>query len=317
MLVESFSVLIALYVAWGIGANDVNLAGPVASKSLKVTHAVFFGAIAAMLGAALFGGNVSHTLREEIATNSFGIAHVFAILLGVAVWSMIASFKGWPISSTVSVVGAIAGVALLTGNMLNLKTLVGIGASWIISPLSGFVFAFVSYRVFAKLTFSSIKSFGVRERIERVLSYAQVALVLGVIFVRSANDVAQAIFFFEAQNPLLFRIIGGAGLAFGIVTIGKRVIRTLGTKLTELNPSSGVAVQLSSLVVLTLFTSLGMPISGTIVFVSALAGAGVARHRSVNTHFVKEIIFSWIVTLPVSAVIAVSIFTGLRVLGVG
>ncbi len=313
VVTEVATILISLYVAWGIGSNDVNFSSAISSRSIRIGRAVVIAAIAAFIGALFFGGGVSETLREDIIIGGLTVGHVFSIMLGVAVWSMIASYIGWPISSTVSIIGSMLGIALITGMSVNGNTLLVIFVSWIVSPVAGFLLAFASYKLFAKVVFNSIKSFGVRENLERLMSYLQIFLAFASILARSANDVAQAIFFFEASNPAFFHALGGFGISLGILTLGRRVMRSLGTKLIELSPSSGVAVQVSSTIVLAFFTAIGMPVSGSIVFVSAIAGAGKARRKNVNMGFAKEVLFSWILTIPASAIVSITIFSLLSV----
>lgn len=309
MIVELFVILLSLYVAWGIGANDVNFAGPVASRIIKIRYAILLAAVAALIGALFFGSNVSNTLREGIIFETFSIAEVFAIMLSIAVWSTFASYMGWPISGTASIISAILGIVLISQKTLNIPVLSNIFLSWIISPLVAFIFAFIFYKIFARTVFISFKGFGARESLEIFMSYVQMIIVFVVVVFRSANDVAQAIFFFENSNPIFFRFLGGIGIGIGILTLGRKVIRSLGTRLTEMNPSGGVAVQFSSMIVIAFFTLVGMPISGSIVFVSALAGTGMARNKPVNASFAKEILFSWVITIPVSAILSVLLYS--------
>jgi len=302
------TVLLALYVAWGIGSNEETFASPVASRAIKIKHAVVLSGIAAFFGAVLFGGGVSHTLRENVLMDEITLKPVFAIMLSAGLWFTFCCWRGWPISSTTSLVGAILGVAFITNNPVNWKTIIDIILSWITSPIAGFLVAFMTYTLFARVVFTRINNFEKRENFERLMALLQIFITFGSVFSRAANDVAQAIFFFEKSNPLLFRTLGGAGIALGLFTVGKRVIGALGTQLVELSPSAGLAVQFSTMATVSFFTWLGMPISGSVVFVAALMGAGRARRKTVNKEFFKEIVFSWIVTMPVTALTGIIIY---------
>ncbi|MCL4143756.1 UNVERIFIED_CONTAM: hypothetical protein GTU68_001760 [Idotea baltica] len=139
------ALVFGLYMAWGIGANDVAnaMATSVGSKALTVKHAIIIAAIFEFLGAFLAGGEVTSTIRKGIIdagmiddpnTMIFGM---LAALLAAAVWLTVASRFGWPVSTTHSIVGAIVGFALVAVGMeaVHWDKLGTIAASWIVSPL--------------------------------------------------------------------------------------------------------------------------------------------------------------------------------------
>ena len=144
-----------LFMAWGIGANDVAnaMATSVGSKALTIKQAILVAAIFEFAGAFLAGGQVTSTIRKGIIDAStiennpellvFGM---LASLLAAAVWLLIASRKGWPVSTTHSIVGAIVGFAAVGIGVESVHwSKVGtIAASWIVSPmLSGFLSFFI------------------------------------------------------------------------------------------------------------------------------------------------------------------------------
>ena len=115
------AVIFGLYMTWGIGANDVaNVMGTsVGSGAITVTTAIIIAGIFEFAGAALAGGHVTATIRKGIIDPSpivnnpeilvFGM---LAALLAAAVWLMVASTRGWPVSTTHSIVGAVVGFAI-------------------------------------------------------------------------------------------------------------------------------------------------------------------------------------------------------------
>ena len=116
------AVVFGLYMTWGIGANDVaNAMGTsVGSGAITVKQAIVIAAIFEFAGAFIAGGNVTSTIRKGIVDPSaiagqpeilvFGM---LAALLAAGVWLMIASWRGWPVSTTHSIVGALIGFALV------------------------------------------------------------------------------------------------------------------------------------------------------------------------------------------------------------
>ena len=144
-----------LFMAWGIGANDVAnaMATSVGSKALTIKQAILVAAVFEFAGAFLAGGQVTSTIRKGIIDASkvesnpeLLIFGMLAALLAAAVWLLIASRKGWPVSTTHSIVGAIVGFATVGIGVESVHwAKVGtIAASWVVSPmLSGFMAFFI------------------------------------------------------------------------------------------------------------------------------------------------------------------------------
>lgn len=144
-----------LFMAWGIGANDVAnaMATSVGSKALTIKQAILVAAVFEFAGAFLAGGQVTSTIRKGIIDASqvennpeLLIFGMLAALLAAAVWLLIASRKGWPVSTTHSIVGAIVGFAAVGIGVESVHwAKVGtIAVSWVVSPmLSGFLAFFI------------------------------------------------------------------------------------------------------------------------------------------------------------------------------
>ena len=148
------AALFGLYMCWGIGANDVaNAMGTsVGSKALTITAAIIIAAIFEFLGAVIAGGHVTGTVRKGIIDSAplverpellvFGM---LASLLAAAIWLMVASARGWPVSTTHSIVGALVGFGLvgIGPDVVQWAKIWQIVASWVISPLVGGTIAFL------------------------------------------------------------------------------------------------------------------------------------------------------------------------------
>lgn len=144
-----------LFMAWGIGANDVAnaMATSVGSRALTIKQAILVAAVFEFSGAFLAGGQVTSTIRKGIIDADQFIDQpellifgMLAALLAAAVWLLIASKKGWPVSTTHSIVGAIVGFAAvgIGVDYVHWAKVGQIAASWIVSPLlSGFIAFFI------------------------------------------------------------------------------------------------------------------------------------------------------------------------------
>ncbi len=163
--------------------------------------------------------------------------------------------------------------------------------------------------------------------IERIFIILQVITATYVAFSHGANDVANAIGPLAAvlstiqtgqvaagvPVPMWVLVFGGAGIALGLSLHGFKVMRTVGEKITEITPSRGFAAELSAATVVTLFSKLGMPVSTTHTLVGAVLGIGiVSGSGGLNLGVVRNIAFSWILTLPVAGLLCVAIFWILR-----
>ncbi len=145
-----------LFMAWGIGANDVaNAMGTsVGSRALRVGQAILVAAVFEFLGASLFGGNVTQTIRNGILDVEIAggqpdtmIWGMLASLAGAGTWLAVASRLGWPVSTTHSIVGAIVGfgAVALGADAVEWGRLAPIAASWVISPLISGTLAFLCF----------------------------------------------------------------------------------------------------------------------------------------------------------------------------
>ncbi|MCK4834535.1 MAG: inorganic phosphate transporter [Gammaproteobacteria bacterium] len=151
------AAVFGLFMAWGIGANDVAnaMATSVGSKALTIKQAVIIAAVFEFAGAILAGGQVTKTIRKGIVDADLLSANpelllygMLASLLAAGIWLLIASKNGWPVSTTHSIVGAIVGFAMVgIGTEAVHWDKVGfIVASWVVSPvLAGFI-AFMLFR---------------------------------------------------------------------------------------------------------------------------------------------------------------------------
>lgn len=171
------AVVFGLYMTWGIGANDVaNAMGTsVGSGAITVKQAIIIAAIFEFAGAIIAGGNVTSTIRKGIVnpeaitgTPEILVFGMLAALLAAAIWLMVASFKGWPVSTTHSIIGAIVGFAMvgIGVDAVNWDKIGGIVASWVVSPLLGGVIALLLMLSIRKLIldtdspFESAKKYG-------------------------------------------------------------------------------------------------------------------------------------------------------------
>jgi len=152
------AIFLGFFSAYGVGANDVaNAMGTsVGSKVLTVKQAILIAAVFEFLGAFLAGGGVTQTIRKGVIDPELFAGNLDIFIYGMisalfasGVWLLIASLRGWPVSTTHTIVGAIVGFGIYTLGMdkINWSVVGNIGLSWITSPLSSALVAGIFYYI--------------------------------------------------------------------------------------------------------------------------------------------------------------------------
>ncbi|MEM0022119.1 MAG: inorganic phosphate transporter [Archaeoglobaceae archaeon] len=324
------AIVVSFYVAWNIGANDAanSMATSYGSRALTLKQIIFVCAILEFLGASIYGKNVVKTIAKgivpiETLDPHFVVYGMIAALLSAGLWITIATYLHLPISTTHSIVGAVLGFGVaavsqkhLELSMINWAEVSRIALSWLVSPIAGATLAFTIFYVIRFLLF---QRFGV-ESVERVFRYLQVFTACYVAFAHGSNDVANAVAplapifgrtlegYYEIPREIL--VFGGLGIATGVATWGYRVIRMVGENITQLTFSRGFSAEFATATTVLSASTLGLPISTTHTLVGSVIGVGLAGGlTSVNIKVVQKIIFSWILTLPITMLLSIGVYT--------
>jgi PiT family inorganic phosphate transporter len=162
------AAVFGLFMAWGVGANDVaNAMGTsVGSGAITIRQAILIAVIFEALGAMLAGGQVTDTIRSRIIdvhyfqdTPRLFIYGMLAALLSAGTWLLIASWRGWPVSTTHSIVGAVIGFGLVASgaDSVHWSQCIDIALSWVVTPIIAGILAFLLFRSVQALVFESKK----------------------------------------------------------------------------------------------------------------------------------------------------------------
>lgn len=159
--------------------------------------------------------------------------------------------------------------------------------------------------------------------VEKMFISLQILSACLVAFAHGANDVANAIgpvaavfsvlktqsLSCQSAVPSWLLALGGGGIVIGLATWGWRVIETIGRKITELTPTRGFSAEFGAAATILLASKLGLPISTTHALIGAVLGVGMARGlKALNLQTIKEIVVSWIVTIPLCALFSILAF---------
>jgi PiT family inorganic phosphate transporter len=309
----------AVLMAIAIGSNDIaNAMGTtIGAGVLREREAFALGSVFIIIGALFFGHKVSHTIGVKIIVGGeFTIIGGIISLASAGVVVLVLTWFQMPTSTTHAIIGGVAGwgVAFIAIGAVAWGQIGWIALSWIISPFAGIGFAFSVYYIISKRYISRIKSVARREEIEGVFTYFMVGSACFVALSMGANDTSHAVGVlfamkksmpaFLSQNWQLL-LFGALFICVGTFLLGHKVSRTVGKGLTELIPSRGFSAQISTAIIVFIFSQLGIPVSTSHTLVGSVIGVGIVRGiREVRTDVVKDVSLSWLVTLPASFALA-------------
>lgn len=163
--------------------------------------------------------------------------------------------------------------------------------------------------------------------VERIFAYLQILTACCMAFAHGANDVANAIgplaaiisivktgtIPLQSTVPVWILALGGLGIVIGLATWGWRVIETIGKKITELTPSRGFAAEFGAATTILIASRLGLPVSTTHTLVGSVLGVGLARGiDALNLHTIRDIVLSWMITVPVGAILSIIFYVLFR-----
>ena len=321
---ELFLVIVVVVTALAFdyinGFHDAanSIATVVSTRVLSPGQAVLWAAFFNFAAAAIFGTAVAKTVGSgmidiRVVTSSV----ILAGLLGAIVWDLITWYYGLPTSSSHALIGAYAGAAIAKAGQTALipsgwtKTLVFI----VLAPLIGFALGFV----FMVLIFWIMRPFA-PSRVDRYFRKLQLVSAALYSLGHGANDaqktmgiIAGALFaagyIHEFTIPFWVEMAAYSAISLGTLSGGWRIIHTMGSKITRLQPVGGFAAETAGAVSLFTATALGVPVSTTHTITGAIIGVGSTRRLSaVRWGVAGQIVWAWILTIPASAVIAAGFF---------
>jgi PiT family inorganic phosphate transporter len=249
---------------------------------------------------------------------------ILAGLIGAIVWDLITWYYGLPTSSSHALIGAYAGAAIAKAGMAAIipsgwtKTLMFI----VLAPLIGFALGFV----LMVAIFWIMKPFA-PSRVDRYFRKLQLVSAAAYSLGHGSNDaqktmgiIAGALFaagyIKEFHIPFWVEMAAYSAISLGTLSGGWRIIHTMGSKITRLQPVGGFAAETAGAISLFTATALGVPVSTTHTITGAIIGVGSTRRLSaVRWGVAGQIVWAWVLTIPISAVIAAGMFYALSFAG--
>jgi PiT family inorganic phosphate transporter len=316
-------IVLALIFDFLNGFNDSSniVATIIFSRALPPRTALILTAVAEFSGPFLFGVAVAKTIGAGIVpAESINVLMLIAAVFSAIIWDLFAWYFGIPSSSSHALIGGLVG-AVGFGASFSVIQLSGLGQVLIAlfaSPILGLL---VGYLMMKLILFLARKA---SMKINFFFKNAQIITGVGLALSHGANDAqktmgiitlalltAGKIDHFEV--PLWVIALSAGAIALGTSIGGWRLIRTLGSKFYKIRPVHGFAAQISSAAVILSAALLGGPVSTTQVVSSSIMGVGSAeRINKVRWGVAGNIATAWLLTIPVTGLLAGLIYTILK-----
>jgi PiT family inorganic phosphate transporter len=322
-------ITVALIFDYINGFHDAanSIATVVSTRVLSPGQAVVWAAACNFIAAFVFGTAVAKTIGQgmidiRVVTSSV----IFAALVGAIAWDLITWGFALPTSSSHALIGGYAGAAVAKAGIGAIipggwtKTLAFI----VIAPLIGMILGFFISVAIAWIFHRTYPS-----RVDRLFRRLQLVSAAAYSLGHGTNDaqktmgIIAGILFASGYIttfiiPTWVILAAGAAIGLGTLSGGWRIIHTMGSKITKLQPVGGFAAETAGAITLFIASSQGIPVSTTHTITGAIVGVGSLRRLSaVRWGVAARIVWAWLLTIPAAALIASLTYWALRAMGKG
>ncbi|NOU97513.1 inorganic phosphate transporter [Paenibacillus sp. LMG 31456] len=298
------------------------IATSISTRALTPRVAVFYAAVLNFIGAFL-SSEVAKTVGGKVANPAEianGVPILIAALLSAIIWNLVTWYFGIPSSSSHTLIGSLAGSVIAGAGTaaLNWGGFKEIIIILVLSPIVAFGTGFIIMWIIRQLII--VGGNHSRSKLNRTFRFFQI-ISAGLLSLSHGMNDAQ-----KAMGIMVFALVtlnyqttmdvplwvkAGAAIAMGLGTSigGMRIIKTMSKKLIKIEPINGFASDLNSSIVIQVSTYMGMPLSTTHVISSSIIGTGsVMRFHDVKWATVTKMVMTWIITIPISMVVAFLLF---------
>lgn len=318
-------VILALAFDFINGFHDTAnaIATSVSTKVLTPRQAITMAAVLNLVG-ALISTKVAHTIGSGIiAPNSVTQTVIMAALVGAIIWNLITWYFGIPSSSSHALIGGLlgAGITYAGGfSVVNWSTFFSKVIFWLfLSPILGFI---VGYLVMIGMNWI-LRPFSPR-KVSGFFSKAQIASAAFMAFNHGLNDAQKSMgiismalvsggFITTFDVPMWVKLSCALSMALGTSIGGWKIIQTMGLKMAKLAPVNGFAAETGAAAVIFTASMLNAPVSTTHIISTSIMGVAASKRvSSVRWIVAKNIVWAWVLTIPVSAAISALVMLALK-----
>lgn len=316
-----FIIILALLFDFLNGMNDAanSIATIVATRVLTPKLAVAWAAFFNFAAAFFFGVEVATTIGRGIVETSVVDQYiVLSALIGAIIWTHSCTRWGLPISVSHSLVGGLAGAAIIKAGIESLipSGIIKVVIFIFVSPIIGLILG-VSFMVAVMWIFRNTSS----KKVDKIFRYGQLLSSAAFSLGHGTNDAQKTMGIIsillytsgflgeEFYVPFWVVIISHTAIGLGTLAGGWRVIRTMGMRLTHLRPVGGFCAETAGALVLGGTALSGIPVSTTHTIAGAVMGVGmVKRLTAVRWGVAGKIIWAWVLTIPLSGLCAAGVY---------
>jgi PiT family inorganic phosphate transporter len=315
-----FLTLVALTFDFLNGFHDAanSIATVVSTRVLSPRVAVIWAAFFNFVAAFTFGTAVARTMGHGmIRLEAVNLYVILAGLLGAIVWDVLTWYYGLPISSSHALIGGYAGAAVAKAGWKVIipggwtKTLLFIGISPILGMLLGAGLMIAVYWLFRNFSPLRVDRYFRKLQLLSAAAYSfghgtndaqkTMGIIAGVLFTAGILD--------HFYIPFWVVLMAHTAIGLGTLAGGWRIVRTMGMKITRLKPVGGFCAETAAAVCLLGSASGGIPVSTTHTIAGAIMGVGsVQRLTAVHWGVARKIIWAWVLTIPISALVSAGCF---------
>jgi PiT family inorganic phosphate transporter len=319
-----------------------SIATVVSTKVLSPLQAVIWAAFFNFAAYAIFELHIVDTIAKVVDTNFINLQVILAGIIAAIIWNLITWYLGIPSSSSHTLVGGFSGAAIAYAGwgVVHSDKIMKIAAFIFLAPLIGMLLSYV-LSIILLWIFKNFNPFRLKKwfKVGQLFSSALFSLghggndaqkVMGIIsaallvYFKSVDPAliphwAQITFVDGKIHAIPLWIVYGCYTAISAGTLmgGWRIIRTMGGKITKLTPFEGVAAEGAGAIMLFGTEALGIPVSTTHTITGAIMGVGLTKRVSaVRWGVTVNLIYAWILTIPVSMGLAALIFWILKLVGI-
>jgi PiT family inorganic phosphate transporter len=318
-------IIVALTFDYINGFHDAanSIATVVSTRVLSPGKAVIWAAVFNFIAAFTFGTAVAKTVGAGLVDiHIVTFAVIFAGLIGAIVWDLITWYFGLPTSSSHALIGGYAGAAVAKSGWGAIivsgwtKTLVFIVLAPLIGMVLGFLIMLATLWIFRGFSPGRVDRWFRRLQLLSAAAYSlghggndaqkTMGIIAGALV---AGGYLQLGHGGSLPIPLWVILAAHAAIALGTLSGGWRIIHTMGSKITKLQPVGGFAAETAGAISLFTATHLGIPVSTTHTITGAIIGVGsIKRLSAVRWGVAGRIVWAWILTIPASAAIAAMVY---------
>lgn len=296
------------------------IATAVSTRALPPRVAVAMAAIMNFIGAITFTGVATAIAKDIVDPFALenGVVIILAALLSAIIWNLATWYFGIPSSSSHALIGSLAGAAIVAGGLgvINFEGFTKIIKALLFSPFIAIIIGFLMMSLF-KVLFKNMNLYRSNKGFRRV----QIFTAALQSFTHGTNDAQKSMGIIamalmaggylsaDAGVPMWVRIAAATAMGLGTSIGGYKIIKTVGGKIMKIRPVNGVAADVSSAMIIFGATQIHLPVSTTHVISSSIMGVGAAQNvKGVNWGVARNIVITWIITLPISGAVGALIF---------